>query len=446
MTVMQYVNMLCRSLSRRVSVGLIGFGVTNRAVYSRLRHCDCELTVRQREHTAIQHGCRGIFGEHYLDGIDEDVLFLSPTVRRDAPELIGAHARGVILTSECEVFFAGEDRPLTLVVTGSDGKSTVTKMASEMLGAAAVGNIGVPYSLLEGEDRYVCELSSFNLNCFSPRSDGCVITNVTPNHLNWHSSLSEYISSKANALKNSQRAVLCADDEISRGFIRGGETLFSLKKERRELCDLGAAFTVYLSDGTVYIDDEPIINARELSQGQSYNILNFMAAIGLVHRLVDPQKMREVGRNFSPLAHRCEVVHSSCDGVTFIDSSIDTTPQRTKNTLEGLGRRVLLLLGGRGKGLSYEPMLDAIGKYALAVAAYGDAAEDIAELFQLKACLRHIPFSSHLGFDDALTSLVNRARNGQTVLLSPSATGYGEFLNFEKRGERFATLAKLLRP
>lgn len=516
MTVRELILRYTEKYGRAPTVSLVGFGVTNRAVFDRLREYGITPTVRQGTPVTLPEGVRGIFGEGYLSSIGEDILLLSPSVRRDIPPLTEAASRGSILTSECEVFFAdglgdvispingGESathtlpypkeeqdnathiptyptngpenathtlpypkegrenashplpcggksrqfatRPPTYTVTGSDGKSTVTAMAAAMLGLPAVGNIGTPYSRAEGAIGHVCELSSFNLQYLTPRADVCAITNITPNHLDWHTSMEEYISAKARITLRAARTVMNADDGISRTLLLGGEILFSTRLDRGALSALGAAHAIYLSRGVILYDGEPILPACELALGQEYNLRNFMAAVGLAHGVADLGRIREVGRSFTPLSHRCEAVHTSTDGVVFLDSSIDTTPMRTLATVTGLSRPVLLLLGGRGKGLSFEPLLPAVRDFATAVAIYGEVGGEIYSPLHRGGITSQIPVSLHEKFDSALSALTSLAAAGDTVLLSPAATAYGEFRNFEERGRHFASRAKEYRP
>ncbi len=446
MTVGDYIKRESSRAGRRISVGLVGLGITNRAVHDKLSGL-CDVTVRCRTTTAAPTGCVGIFGDGYLDGIYEDVLFLSPSVRREAPALALAAGRGAILTSECEVFFegAGSDGRKIFAVSGSDGKTTVTNMASEMLGAFSVGNIGIPYSTAEGKDIYVAELSSFNLNYFRPHSTAAVITSLSPNHLNWHADSSEYYSAKAGLLQNTERRVIYAGGACL-PLIREGDTLFSATLTREELLALGAGHTVYLKNGTVFYDSERIVDTSELSLTEAHNVLNFMAALGLTHGYAKAERIREVAKGFRAPRHRCERVHTSTEGTVFIDSSIDTTPTRTATTLFGINKSVFLILGGRGKGLSLSPLKEPILNYASGVLAYGELCEELCDFFASDSALATIPVISRKTLAEGLDEIKKVLRGGETVVLSPAATAYGEFENFEKRGDFFTEYVKKLFP
>lgn len=448
MTIREFLKRNAVGRSVRTRVGLVGFGKTNRAVYEHLDRDLCDISVRCNRPCEAPDGCHAVFGEGYLDGIYEDILFLSPSVRRDHPSLLSAMERGVTVTTECEVFFDGvgcdaESMPQVFAVSGSDGKTTVTRMASEMLGAAAVGNIGLPYSYAEVRDRYVAELSSFNLFGFAPSSLSAVITSLSPNHLDWHRGLDEYYGAKKNLVKNTARAVISADGEALT-LASGGETLFSIHKNRGELLRLGAGHTVTVEGGRICYDTEALLRTDELSLKQPHNISNMLAAIGLCHGYSETAKIREAAMNFTAPHHRCETVHRSSTGVTFTDSSIDTTPSRTATTLSGFGKKVLLLLGGRGKGLPMTPLSAPIKTYARAVAIYGEVGCEMYN-FLTEAC-DGIPITLHDGFCEAVISLGKIAKEGDTVLLSPAATAYGEFENYEKRGEYFTQLVKEMYP
>ncbi|MBR5448441.1 MAG: UDP-N-acetylmuramoyl-L-alanine--D-glutamate ligase [Clostridia bacterium] len=448
MRVTDFLQKIDGRTSKELRIGLIGFGKTNRAVYGRIDRNEYDITVRCNRPCEIPVGTRAIFGDGYLDGIDEDIIFLSPSVRRDHPSLLDAVGRGVTVTSECEVFFDGVSRdasqvPQVFAVSGSDGKTTVTKMAAEMLDAVAVGNIGLPYSAAEGRERYVAELSSFNLFGFAPPSVSAVITSLSPNHLDWHRDLTEYYAAKSNLLKNTARAVVSADGDALT-LARSGDTLFSTSLTRGELLRLGAGHTVTVEHGMICYDDGALLRADELSLTEPHNISNTLAAIGLCHGFCDTEKIREVAMTFTAPHHRCEIVHTSRSGITFINSSIDTTPSRTGTTLAGLNKPVLLLLGGRGKGLPLTPLTDPIKKYARSIAIYGEIGKEMYG-FLTNVC-DGIPIMRFSGFTDALYHLCDIAKSGDTVLLSPAATAYGEFENYEKRGELFTQLVKERHP
>ena len=172
-------------------------------------------------------GARLITGESYLADIDEDLVFRSPGIRPDLPELNAARARGSVVTSEMECFLAAQPCPV-YAITGSDGKTTTTTLTSLLLEPKGKvflgGNIGEPLlhrlPLITGDDAVAVELSSFQLMTVDAPIDAAAITNITPNHLNWHTSMDEYVAAKARLLAHCGRAVLNRDNDLTRGLAK----------------------------------------------------------------------------------------------------------------------------------------------------------------------------------------------------------------------------------
>ena len=208
---------------RILRIGFFGDGRSNRALFSYLTENYDGITYTLRTDMRCPDLGSGKFSE-ILSGeaarkyIDEDILFLSPSVRRDATEFKEAEKRGVILSSDVEFFFENKKIPV-FAVTGSDGKSTTATLASLMLSEKegdfpASANIGVPMSALLSSEHLrgtVAELSSFQLMSTLPRTERALITNVTENHLDWHLSMWEYLGAKENVLKFTQKRIFNLD-------------------------------------------------------------------------------------------------------------------------------------------------------------------------------------------------------------------------------------------
>ena len=218
-------------------VALVGMGISNRAAVDFLLGCGATVTARDKngapdeEITSFltSRGVKMLYGDAYLSDIDEDVVFKSPGIRVDVPELREAASRGTVVTSEMEVFCALCPCKI-FAVTGSDGKTTTTTVISKMLEKAAEkagchvflgGNIGTPLlsriAEIKPDDFVVLELSSFQLHTMQFAPTAAVVTNVTPNHLNWHLSMEEYIESKKNIWRfqtQDCRLVLNAENEL----------------------------------------------------------------------------------------------------------------------------------------------------------------------------------------------------------------------------------------
>lgn len=214
---------------------VLGIGVSNLPLVDFLLQCGVLVTVRDRKSEEQlgnlpkdlkAKGVSLITGEHYLNDLEGDYIFRSPGIRPDLPEILMGVAKGALLTSEMELFFA-LCKAKTLAVTGSDGKTTTTTLVSLLLKEAGHrvyvgGNIGSPLLPLVNEmteeDFAVLELSSFQLMTLRQSAEIAAVTNLSPNHLDWHRSMEEYIEAKTNIFvhKENRILVLNADNPPSR--------------------------------------------------------------------------------------------------------------------------------------------------------------------------------------------------------------------------------------
>ncbi len=462
MNIRSYLEGISGELGRQAKVGFFGLGVSNMALIRALPE-DYPYTVRSdadslpegypytvrsdadslsggdldvcpEAHSRELVPCgmpeRVYLGKRALFDIDEDVLFLSPSVRRDRPELVLAGERGCRLMSDCELFFL-ESREL-YAVTGSDGKSTTSTLAAALIPEAAlVGNIGVPFASAPVCERYVAELSSFQLEYCVPTARRAILTSLSENHLNWHTSYEEYRETKLALLRRADEAILPVSTAGEASGIYPCAVF-----GRLPLCEakgiISSEHYITLEGDIIAYDGDAVAEVSRLAFREWYNIENFMGAIALASGLTSKEDIIRLGESFSGLPHRAELFFSY-RGVDFINSSIDTTPKRCQATLEALGRRVVLILGGRGKGLSPDCMLSSVKRYADGVVLYGEAGREL------------LPYISGLGMPyryfeslyPAIDCALGLARVGSSILLSPAATGYGEFKNYAERGDAF---------
>lgn len=432
-------------------IGLVGLGISNRGVAHLLSHLGVRsFTLRTREASPVplpQSVLSCFCKEAIYDDLTEDILFFSPSVRREDDRLTAAARRGCRFSSDAELFFSAT-RSRTFAVTGSDGKSTTATLASLLLADGTrevrlAGNIGLalsPLLLRERAETYtVAELSSFQLQYFSPAVHRAVITNLTPNHLNWHRDLSEYRAAKARLLTHAKDAVLAADDEscISLFGNKRPFAAFSVKESLPSLLRYRPEHTLTLRDEAICLDGRRLLPLSELRLRAEYYIKNMMAAVALTLGYTDEDRILSVARSFSGIAHRAETV-TVRGGVRYVDSSIDSTPARTLTTLSAFSSPLILLLGGRSKGLSLDGLLSVLLTRVRVLILFGEvgkAAENA--IAALPASERRIPILYHAHFRDAVAAAVREAREGDTVLLSPSATSFDEFHNFEERGDAF---------
>ena len=449
---------------------VIGLGISNRPLISFLLGHGAAVTARDRserqklgayadELEAL--GVRLFLGEDYLENITEEVVFRSPGIRPDLPQIDRAVKRGAILTSEMELFL--ELTPArTVGITGSDGKTTTTTLTHLILEEAARrrggrvfvgGNIGTPLLPLVEEmgerDVAVVELSSFQLMT-APRSvERAAITNLSPNHLNWHVDMEEYIQSKTNIYRHApnQRAVFNADNPTSHALIAsygGVKTLFSSSRATRAAFGelLGVADSaVYARDGVVYLssgaEERAVMRVSDLLLPGVHNLENMMTAIAITDGMADAEDVCRVASSFVGVEHRLERVRV-LDGVTYYNSSIDSTPTRTAAALSALPKKPIVICGGCDKHIPFDTLAESICSKARAVVLTGETAPAIAKALEEAQC--PLPIYRRDRFDDAVVCAHDVAETGDIVLLSPACASFDAFANFMERGRRFKDL------
>ncbi len=406
--------------------------------------------VRSAQSRLEAIGCKSV-PKSELDEKTEkcDVLVLSPGIPVDHPLPISFKRAGKRIIGECELGALAVRCPVA-AVTGTNGKTTTVSMLEGMFKAAgkraiACGNVGRPLtSCLEelGEDGVaVAEISSFQLETlYSLRPHVAVVLNVTEDHLNRHYTLDNYIYLKSRILKNSaesEYAVLNYDDPIVRGFAektRAKVIWFSL----RERVAGG-----YLSDGYFCYQGERVCPEQELAVEGNHNRMNALAALCAAKLFgVPDEAIASALRNFRGVKHRLQNV-GTLNGVTFLDDSKATNVDSAVQAIGSVKGESVLLLGGKDKGYSYEPLFDAVKNSGVVHAViYGENAFRI-----LNAALKRGFTAVTLcrPFDLAVRVAYLTAKRGQNVLLSPASASFDAFRSFEERGDRFVEMLSILR-
>lgn len=449
---------------------VVGLGISNLPLIDFLLSHGATVCARDRKsreelgETADRLEEKGVtlrLGEAYLEALDEPVIFRSPGLRPDLPEFREAIRHGAILTSEMALFL--DLTPARVIgITGSDGKTTTTTLTHLFLEAEqrlygkpgqvfVGGNIGEPLlprvEDMTTDDLAVVELSSFQLSDMTRSPWRAAVTNLSPNHLNWHTDMEEYIAAKANIFRGSGNSRLVTNAENGDCLRLAAEcdvpvTLFSSVKHTPEDFPLVASDTVYVrEDGMICLSGEPMLAVADILLPGRHNLENYMTAIGLCAGLVSAEALRQVARRFRGVAHRLEQVAVK-DGVTYINSSIDSSPTRTMAALSALSGSPIVICGGRDKHIPFDELARALTERAKAVVLTGEAAGLIADALERAGTT--VPVCREPLFDDAVRRAAALAGEGDTVLLSPACTSFDAFRNFEERGERFRQLVKLL--
>lgn len=479
---MQYTEFLQRI--KGVRCGVVGIGISNLPLIDFLCRAGAHVCARDKKtaselgeiaHELTQKGVRLVLGDGYLDGMDEEVIFRSPGIRPDLPQFLKATQNGSILTSEMELFL--ELTPARVLgVTGSDGKTTTTTLLFEILKRVqnakntqnriyVGGNIGRPLlpfvEEMTANDIAVLELSSFQLQTATRSPVSSVITNLSPNHLNWHVDMSEYVHAKANIFlhKECKHLTLNADNEESMRLIAEYNlpnkqiTYFSSRKQSvTEFPALKEGDSaVFEKDGWILFEHangrEAILKTEDILLPGRHNLENYMAAIATAASLeeIPIGAIHDVATTFAGVAHRLERVRVH-EGVAYYNSSIDTTPSRTEASLTALNRKCIVICGGYDKNLSFAPLAETLATYAKAVVLTGATAQKIKDALLINKAFsaQTIPVLEESDFTDAVKRARSIATSGDTVLLSPACASFDAFKNFEERGERFRRIVSTL--
>ena len=269
------------------------------------------------------------------------------------------------------------------------------------------------------------------------------MTNITPNHLNWHRDMAEYIECKKNIFRGMTGGRLVVNDgnDITRDFVNpAGETVrFSSKGKPR-------GKSVYLDGREIFFCDgenrERIMSLDDIKLRGMHNVENYMAAIAALHGEVKTESILAVSRSFGGVKHRIELI---CEhgGVKYYNSSIDTSPTRSIAALVSFDEKLIVICGGYDKHIPIEPLIPVLSERAKAVFATGQTGRELAEKLVAYGGAEKPAYISYTeSFDDAVRSALAYATAGDTVILSPAAASFDAFANFEERGERFRATVK----
>ena len=439
-------------------IAVLGLGVSNRPLVRLLlaHGCTvlgCDRTPREKLDQEVleleQQGCVLHLGDTYLDELSADLVFRTPGLHPANPALEALRAKGAEITSEMEIFF--RLCPCTiLAVTGSDGKTTTTTLISEMLKAEGNtvwlgGNIGTPLLPLcpqmKETDYAVVELSSFQLMDMEHSAHIAVITNLSPNHLDVHKDMDEYVQAKKNIYRyqcSEDVLIVNGDNALTAPLLNPGTTrYFSHSGSFRN--------GTWLEGDTIYRDGVPVLNKQDIAIPGEHNVENYMAAILAVEGLVADETVRRVARTFGGVEHRIELVRVK-DGVKYYNDSIASSPSRTMAGLNSFREKVLLIAGGYDKHIPFDVLGPAICDHVKTLYLNGATAS------QIRAAVENAP-GYRPGFPEivdcgdfttAVKTAAAQAEPGDIVLMSPACAAFDQFKNFMERGNYYKTLIKEL--
>ncbi len=453
----EYLNTL-----QQKTVAVIGIGVSNRPLIELLLDRGVAVTACDRQERAAlgtyadtleARGARLRLGADYLEGLTEDVIFRTPGMRPDLPQLTAAVARGSVLTSEMEVFFEVCPCP-KIAVTGSDGKTTTTTIIAELLKRAGRtvhlgGNIGHPLLAETGsmapEDIAVLELSSFQLMTMTQSPHIAVITNLAPNHLDVHKDFQEYIDAKKNIFTHQTAqdiAVFNADNPYTAeeaGRAVGRARLFSRKQELEDGVFLRGGAIIARSGG----QEREVMQVSDIRLPGVHNVENYLAAIAAVDGLVPDEVIRDFAREFGGVEHRIELIRTR-KGVRWYNDSIASSPSRTIAGLNSFPEKVILIAGGKDKGIPYDALGPVVNDHVKLLLLCGATAGVIRRAVEQADNYNGLEILDVADYREAVSIADSRSAEGDVVILSPASTSFDRFKNFMERGKAFKAIVNQL--
>jgi UDP-N-acetylmuramoylalanine--D-glutamate ligase len=380
---------------------------------------------------------------------DQDLIVVSPGVPSDVGPLQHARRLGIPVIGEIELtarFLQGN----IVAITGSNGKTTTTTLTGEIIASGGRktlvgGNIGTPaitFVEQSSPDTWVVlEISSFQLESIeSFRPHISSILNITPDHLDRHGSMENYIAAKQRIFENQTAedyAVLNSDSEICRKMAEGlkPQVLWFSRKHTVERGAYVKSDSIFYRDGA----ETEILPLAEISLKGAHNVENVLAAVAIgMAAGIEPSAIRRAVKDFRAVEHRLEYV-ATLRGVAYYNDSKATNVDATIKALESFPANIHLILGGKDKGSDYSELIPLISKRVKRVYTIGAAAAKIESQIG-----QATPITSAQTLEAAVQKAADFATEGDIVLLAPACASFDQFPSYEHRGRVFKELVQSL--
>ena len=451
---------------RGKKVAIIGIGVSNLPLIEYFHDLKSEVTIFDNKEIdnidkkivdkIVDYGMSFSFGKGYLEKLQGfDIIFRSPSCLPNLPELEKEIERGAIVTTEVEMVL--ELAPCkTIAVTGSDGKTTTTTLISEILKKAKYnvwlgGNIGIPLFVkireMLPEDIVVLELSSFQLMDMKISPNVAVVTNITPNHLDKHTDMDEYIMAKKNIFKYQTKddlLVINFDNPITKSFKEEGKgevVFFSSKNKIEDGYIIDNGVIKLCRDGLRY----HVYDTKTMIIRGTHNFENASAAIIATKDFVKIEDAIEVFNTFNGVEHRLELVKETKTRIKWYNDSVSSSPTRTIAGLNAFAlRNLILIAGGYDKNLDYEPLAKPIIDNCKTLILLGQTADKIEKAVkkELKHSNKTIDIYRCKSLKETVVLADSLAVKGDIILFSPASASFDMFKNFAERGQIFKEYVK----
>jgi len=448
-------------------VAVLGIGISNTPLIKYLGNLGVKIYAFDRaEESALKTAMdtlKGLdieysLGPDYLKKLRGfDVIFKTPKVRFDIPELLREAEAGAEITSEMEVFCRLCPARI-FAVTGSDGKTTTTTLIYKILSRHGYkcwlgGNIGTPLldkiDDINDKDMVVLELSSFQLHTMRNRIHTAVVTNLSPNHLDVHKSMQEYADAKRNIFlyqTENDTLVVNYDNEVTRQFAQenpGRVILFSRQRDIEEGVSLSGDDIIYRTGK----EDLKVLNIKDILLPGVHNIENYMAAIAATIDFVKPEDIKYIATTFRGVEHRNEHVRD-LNGVSFYNDSIGSSPTRTIATINSFKEKVILIAGGYDKHIPYDemgkPLVEKVKCLVLLGQTAGKIEKALKDEVERTGRGTDIPVFHCTNMEEAVKKAYENAQRGDTIVLSPASASFDMYKNFEERGLDFKRIVSQL--
>lgn len=452
---------------RNKKILICGLGRSNMPVVNILTQHDIPVIIYDKNNINNLDNNKNIIyrlGDESVWDEDFDIIVRTPGMNFHDSRITKLRENGAVVTSEIEIFF--DLCPcLTIGITGSDGKTTTTSIISDILKNSGYtvhtgGNIG--NSILENinniksHDIAVLELSSFQLISMAKSPDISVITNISPNHLDVHKDMQEYIEAKKQIFMHQNifsRTIINFNNNITKDFAQDIKSRYIYFGSKINNISNSSKNIVWVDENNniIYTENnknEIIMNTKEIRILGNHNIENYLAAIACVKELVNNDSIIKTAREFSGVKHRLEFVRN-INGVNYYNDSIATTPSRTINGALSVfeNKKIILIAGGYDKKIPFENLAEEIIKKVSVLILMGDSAPKIYDniIKNNQYDKNSLSIVNVNNMNEAVLETQKYLKNVKNpedyvVILSPACASYGLYKNFEERGQDFINI------
>ncbi|NLM06345.1 MAG: UDP-N-acetylmuramoyl-L-alanine--D-glutamate ligase [Tissierellia bacterium] len=438
---------------------IFGLSITGVSAVKALSRLGWDLTILDsRTEQELEKTIEGLkayenlkyhLGENDIDLEGFDLLLKSPGIKPSLAIFDKAKELGIEVVSDLELAYRISNTKHIIAVSGTNGKTTVVSLIAEILKTAGkktqlVGNIGVgmlDYIFESKEDDYfVIETSSFQLEHTSTfKPEASLITNITPDHIDWHGSFEAYANAKRKILNNQGEGditVINIDDQyLSQMEINNGARLIKTSKEK--INSDGA----FVQNGKIFVSNNghniEIMDVSDIKLLGSHNLENVLSAVALTYFIgIEPEKIKVAVSNFKGVEHRIEFVRD-IGGVKFYNDSKGTNPESTIKAIEAVEAPIILIGGGYDKEANFDELSEHYHKKVYLLILMG-ATRDKMRASALRSSFTNIELVDNM--EEAVKLAFYSSESGTNVLLSPACASWGMYNNFEERGRDFKAI------